>query len=160
MITSFTYFWCGSLHDIKAGKVYKSRNRHFLHAKCLAHLIHNCTMRIHALYENIGKVIGCLKTFTIKNKERRNLFSEIGMSPSVILTKWTSWLRAPMYYYDNLPLVKRIVFNIKDDGVLVSKAKAALGEINLMHDLVVVKEYYEDLIHILDNLEHSQYNNI
>ena len=62
---------------------------------------------------------------TIKNKERQNLFSEIGSPLSVILT---SWLRAAMYYCDNLPEVKRIVFNIKDDGVLVSKAKVALAE--------------------------------
>ena len=95
---------------------------------------------------------------TIKNIERQNLFSEIGSPPSVILIRWTSRLRTAMYYCDNLPEVKQIVFNIKGDGVLVSKAKAALAEINLMCGLVVVKECYEDLIHILDNLEQSQYN--
>jgi len=142
----------------KAGEVYKSRNRCFLHAKCLAHLIHNCSIRIRAEYENIDKVIGSLKALTIKNKQRQNLFYEIGSPPSVILTRWTSWLRAAMYYCDNLPAVKRIVSNITSDGILISRAKAALQETNLVHDLVVVKECYEYLIQILDNLEQSKYN--
>ena len=60
----------------------------------LAHLLHNCAMRVHAHFKNIDEIIA-----TIKNKDRKKDFHDAGLPspPDPVITRWATWLRAALY---------------------------------------------------------------
>ena len=39
-----------------------------MHVNCVAHLLHNCAIRVHAHFNNIDEVITTIKATTITNK--------------------------------------------------------------------------------------------
>ena len=62
---------------------------------CVAHLLHNCAMRVRAHFKNIDEVIATIKAETIKNKDRKKDFHDAGLSspPDPVITRWATWLR-------------------------------------------------------------------
>ena len=80
-------------------------------------------MRAH--FKHIDEVITTIKAATIKNKDRKKDFHNAGLpSPSdPVITRWATWLRAALYYNENLPAVRTIVNNWTSSGLLVSRAK-------------------------------------
>ena len=53
-----------------AGKTLKEFYPSLMHVTCVAHLLHNCAMRVRAHFKNIDEVIATIKTATFKNKDR------------------------------------------------------------------------------------------
>ena len=53
-----------------AGKTLKELYSSLMHVTCVAHLLHNCAMRVHAHFKNIDEVIASIEAATIKNKDR------------------------------------------------------------------------------------------
>lgn len=144
---------------IKAIREFKSIYNNCFHVLCLAHLIHNCSMIIRANFNNVDKLIGSIKAITIKNKNNMAFFSEIGLPPKVIVTRWSSWLRAVDYYCVNLPSIKNILNKISTDGILIQNAKNAIENNTLINDLITIKRCYSStLIPILDLLEANSLN--
>lgn len=74
------------------------------------------------------------------------------------MTRWSSWLRATLYYGKNFSVVKNIVNSLQDKGVLIKKAKEAVNDPNIVKDLIEVVECYSSLIIILDKFENSEFN--
>ena len=109
-----------------------------MHVTCVAHLLHNCAMRVRAHFKNIDEIIAAIKTATIKNKHRKKDFHDAGLSspPDPVITRWATWLRAALYYSENLPAVRTIVNNWTSTGLLVSRAKDATNVEDLEPDLV------------------------
>ena len=87
------------------------------HITCAAHLIHNAAMKIRYHFENIDKLISCAKALTNKNKRHQGLFWQIGIPPSVVLTRWRKWQKATKHYADNLPVVRIFVEGLTDSRV-------------------------------------------
>ena len=143
---------------IKAGEMYKIWNDNFLHITCVAHLIHNCAMRIRGSFGAVDKVIGCIKMLTHKNREVKLMFEKIGMPPTVILTRWSSWLKACKYYGEYFHEIKKIVLGMHEKGVLHKNAKDSVLCCNVVEDLVRIEECYSVLINFLDELECGKYN--
>ena len=85
-------------------------------------------MKIRYHFENIDQLISCTKALTNKNKRHQALFWQIGTPPSLVLTRWGTWLKVTKYYAENLPVVRNIVEGLTDSGVLINKAKDAVGE--------------------------------
>ena len=86
-------------------------------------------MRVRAHFKYIDEVIATIKAATIKNKDRKKDFHDAGL-PSLsdpVITKWATWLRAALYYSENLPAVRTIVNNWTSAGHLVSRAKDAIN---------------------------------
>ena len=83
-----------------AGKTLKELYSTLMHVTCVAHLLHNCAMRVCAYFKNIDDVLATIKAATIKNKDRKNDFREAGLpSPTEpVITRWDTWLRAALYY--------------------------------------------------------------
>ena len=50
-----------------AGKTLKELYPSLMHVTCVAHLLHNCTMRVRAHLKNIDEIIATIKAGTIKN---------------------------------------------------------------------------------------------
>ena len=94
-------------------------------------------MRVHAHFKNIDEVIATIKAATIKNKDRKKDFYDAGGLPSppdLVITRWATWLRAALYYSENLPAVCTIVNNWTSAGLLVSRAKDAINVEGLVSD--------------------------
>ena len=62
-----------------AGKTLKEFYFSLMHVTCVAHLLHNCTMRVRAPFKNINEIIETIKTATIKNKNRNKDFHDAGL---------------------------------------------------------------------------------
>ena len=124
-----------------AGKTLKELYLSLMHVTCVAHLLHNCAMRAH--FKNIDEVIATIKAATIKNKNRKKDFHDAGLPspPDPVITRWATWLRAALYYSDNLPAVRTIVNNWTSAGLLVSRAKDAINVEGLVSDLVKINQY-------------------
>ena len=124
-----------------AGKTLKELYPSLMHVTCVAHLLHNCAMR--ADFKNIGEVIATIKAATIKNKDRKKDFYDAGLPspPDPVITRWATWLRAALYYSENLPAVRTIVNNWTSAGLLVSRAKDAINVEGLVSDLVKINQY-------------------
>ena len=125
-----------------AGKTLKKLYPSLMHVTCVAHLLHNCAMRVRAHFKNI-EVIATIKAATIKNKDCKKDFHDAGLPspPDPVITRWATWLRAILYYSENLPAVRTIVNNWTSAGLLVSRAKDAINVEGLVSDLVKINQY-------------------
>ena len=120
-----------------AGKTLKELYPSLMHVTCVAHLLHNCTMRVRAHLKNIDEIIA-----TIKNKDRKKDFHDACLpSPNPVITRWATWLRAGLYYSENLPAVHTIVNSWTSAGLLVSRAKDAINVEDLVPDLIKINQY-------------------
>ena len=121
-----------------AGKTLKELYPSLMHVTCVTHLLHNCAMRVRAHFKNIDEIIA-----TIKNKDRKKDFHDAGLPspPDPVITRWATWLRAALYYSENLPAVCIIVNNWTRAGLLVSRAKDAINVEDLVPDLVKINQY-------------------
>ena len=126
-----------------AGKTLKELFPSLMHVTCVAHLLHNCAMRVRAHFKNIDEVIATIKAATIKNKDRKKDFHDAGLPsrPDPVITRWATWLRAALYYSENLPAVRTIVNHWTSAGLLVSRAKDAINVEGLVSDLVKINQY-------------------
>ena len=125
------------------GKTLKELYPSLMHVTCVAYLLHNCAMRVRAHFKNIDKIIVTIKAATIKNKDRKKDFHDAGL-PSLsdpVITRWAIWLRAALYYSENLPAVLTIGNNWTSAGLLVSGAKDAINVEDLVPDLVKIYQY-------------------
>ena len=72
-----------------------------MHVNCVAHLLHNCAMRVRAHFNNIDEVIATIKAATIKNKNRKKDFHDAGLlsPPDPVITRWATWLKGVKVSY-------------------------------------------------------------
>ena len=108
-----------------------------MHVTCVAQL------RVRAHFKNIDEIIATIKAATIKNNNRKKDFHDAGLPcpPDSVITRWATWLRAALYYSENLPAVRTIVNNWTSAGLLVSRAKDAINVEGLVSDLVKINQY-------------------
>ena len=126
-----------------AGKTSKELYPSLMHVTCVAHLLHNCAMRVRARFKNIDETIATIKAATIKNRDCKKDFHDAGVPspPDPVITRWATWLRAALYYSEKLSAVCTIVNNWTSAGLLVSGAKDAINVEDLMPDLVKINQY-------------------
>ena len=93
------FFVCYCLSDAAkymsaAGITIKSLYRTLFHVTCVAHLLHNCAIKIKSHFEDVDHLIAKVNAVTIKNKTRQAKFSAIGYPPQPVPTRWGNWLNA------------------------------------------------------------------
>ncbi|KAG0437831.1 hypothetical protein DMUE_3454 [Dictyocoela muelleri] len=103
-------------------------------------------MKIKVYYNNSILLVSSIKGITLNNKTNSAKFVNIRQPPSVIITRWSSWLRAVDYYCENLPEVKNIVSKIENDGILVSDAKDSIEYKTLFESLCEIKDSYISIV--------------
>jgi hypothetical protein len=143
---------------VLAGKRFKQSNSIFYHVTCMAHLLHNCAIKLKSYFADVNYLISAVQMAIIKNKSRKESFYRTGYPPNVIITRWSSWLKASLWYADNLPAVIEIVESWDNDGILVFNSKNSIHSTTVFQSLCVLKSNYEILVNILDDFEHSKYN--
>ena len=82
---------------IAAGITPKSLYPKLFHVTNVAHLLHNCAMKIKSHFEDVDQETAKVKAVTIKNKTRQTKFSAIDYPPQPVPTRWGSWLNAVLY---------------------------------------------------------------
>ena len=125
---------------VLAGTYLKNMYPKLFHVTCIAHLLHNCAMLVKAKFPHVNTLISTVKAATVKNGERRQLFSAIGNPPQPVLTRWGTWLDAAFWYGENLPQVLEIVSQFEGD-LLVTRCKEAVAAESLQQDLMVIQQY-------------------
>ena len=95
------------------------------------------------ILKKIDEVIASIKAATIKNEDRKKEFHDAGLPspPDPVITRWATWLRAGLYYSENLPAVRTIVNNWTSAGLLVSRAKDTINVEDLVSDLIKINQY-------------------
>ena len=58
-----------------ARKTLKEFYPSLMHVTCVAHLLHNCAMRVRAHFKNIDEIIATIKSATIKKQRSQERFS-------------------------------------------------------------------------------------
>ena len=124
-----------------AGKTLKELYPPLMHVIYVAHLLHNCAVRVHAHFKNIDEIVATIKAATMKNKGRKKDFHDAGLPspPDPVITRWATWLRAALYYSENLPAVRTIVNNWTSAGL--SRAKDTINVEDLVLGLVKINQY-------------------
>ena len=125
-----------------AGKTFEELYPSLMHVNCVAHLLHNCAMRVRAHFKNIDEVIATIKAATTKNKNRKKDFHDAGLPspPDPVITRWATWLTSALYYSENLPAVCTIVNNWTSAGLFVIRTKDAINVEDLLPDLVITNQ--------------------
>ena len=141
------YFFClllsiAAKYMITAGITLKSLYSKLFHVTCVAHLLHNCAMKIKPHFEDVDQLIAKVKAVTIKNKTRQAKFSAIGYPSQPISTRRESWLNTALYYAKNSPEVKAIVESFVSSGILVTQSKISLQKSGLAGQLLKIKDQY------------------
>lgn len=142
---------------VAASKILHVLYPNLFHITCLAHLIHNCAMKVRMSYDNVDRLIACIKNAIIKNKNRANDFINVGLPPTAIVTRWGSWINTALYYCQNLPEVINIVSNWSGKGLLVKQAQDIIRETNLLSSLIEIKECYSSLTRLVSTFENIRY---
>ena len=62
-----------------AGKTLKELYPSLMHVTYVAHLLHNCAMRVRAQFKNSDEIIATIRAATIKNKDRNKDFHDTGL---------------------------------------------------------------------------------
>ena len=124
---------------IAAGKTLKSLYPKLFHVTCVAHLLHNCAMKIKSHFDGVDQLIAKVKAVII-HKTRQTKFSAIGYPPQPIPTRLGSWLNTSLYYAKNLPEVKVIVKSFVGSGILVTPAKISFQKSGLAGHLLKIKD--------------------
>ena len=70
-----------------AGNLLKKLYLKLFHVACMAHLIHNCAMKVRANFPVVDELIARVKALTVKNKARRILFNAIGQPLQPVITR-------------------------------------------------------------------------
>ena len=130
---------CMSLAEKTLKKLYSS----MMHVICIAHLLHNCTMHVPALFKNIDEVIATIKEATIKTKYYEKDFHDAGLPspPDSVITRWATLLKATLYYSENFLAVRTIINNCTSAGLLLNRAKDAVNVEDLVPNLVKINQY-------------------
>ena len=142
---------------ISAGTTLKVMYPNLFTVTCIAHLLHNCALRVKSHFQDVDYLIASIKAATVKNKSRRDLFREIGQPPQPVVTRWGSWIEAALYYAENIIKVTEIVNSFEDDGVLVRKAKESLACPTLRSSLLSIYRCYSKLSELIGKLESTKY---
>ena len=131
---------------ISCAKILKIFYPRLIHISCIAHLLHNCSMRIQAHFDDVNNLIASVKMAILKNQARRAMFNEIGLRSDVIVTRWGLWLKAAVYYAKNLPKIRDLVNSFEDDGKIVSKAKETVNNPSLHSSLIKISDQYKCIL--------------
>ena len=82
------------------GRALKELYPSLMYFSCIAHVPHNCTMRVRAYFKNINDVEATITAATIKSKDRRKDVHEtcLLLSFDPVITRWATWLKAELCY--------------------------------------------------------------
>ncbi|KAL4135150.1 hypothetical protein QTP88_006793 [Uroleucon formosanum] len=143
---------------VKAGKNIKALYLKMEHVTCLAHGLYTVAEEMRRYFSKVDALISNVKKIFVKCSSRVLKFKEIApevpMPPQPILTRWGTWLMAPIYYCEHYQFIKSVVMEFdKDDAVAIENAQTLLADNSLEFDLAFIKANYDNLPKNITTLE-------
>ena len=143
---------------ISASKGLKIFYPQMFHITCIAHLLHNCSMRIQSNYIDVNTLIAAVKMSIQKNCTRKEKFCDVGLPPEVVITRWGTWLNDALYYSRYLPEIRNIINDFEDDGKIVKNAKTAVNQKSLPKSLFEISSQYKSILDAINASESNSYS--
>jgi hypothetical protein len=124
------------------------------------HSLHRVTEDIRKKFPEIDVFILNVKKIFFKCPSQVLKFKEmaprIPMPPQLILTRWSTWLLAAIYYYENYQLIKSVVMGFdKEDAVAIKNVQKLLNDNNLELNVTFIKANYGNLTKYINTMETS-----
>lgn len=120
---------------MKAGTGLKQLFPNLKHVSCLIHGLNRVCEFIKDKFDEVNKLIACMKAVLVKSNGRRQLFREIcklTLPPDVIEIRWNSRLNAAFYYEKNMSAIRPFVAALNDKkfkkSKLIIKLKKAIAQ--------------------------------
>jgi len=143
---------------ISAGKMLKSEYSNLFHVTCVAHLYHNAAMKIMSHFIELNDFISAMQASICKSLTRQQMFNDIKMPPTTVVTRWGSWLKTALYYAENYVEVVKIIQSFEDDGKIVARVKSLANNIIVKRQLVSIAANYMPLIKLIQKSENINYS--
>ena len=145
VVTDAAAYMCAAMNGLKT--LYPK----MLHITCFSHGLHRMAEFVRSKFTSVNELISSTKAVFVKAPSRRNVFKQvapdIALPPSPCITRWTTWLRAAIYYCDNFETVKKVVDTFDDDdSEAIRKAKNLFKQTKIKTDLAFIKCNFEALI--------------
>ena len=100
---SFGLLLCDAAKCVVAtGAILKSLYPKLFNAKCEAHLLHNCAVKVKSHFEDVNEPLAKVRLATVQSKTRQAKFAIIRCQ-SLLVTRRGSWLNADFILCKNLP---------------------------------------------------------
>ncbi|KAE9521868.1 hypothetical protein AGLY_017750 [Aphis glycines] len=140
---------------VKAGTVLKNFYTKMIHVTCCAHSLHRIAEQIRGQFGTVDELISDMKKIFRKAPYRVEMFKleapGIKLPPEPIITRWGSWIEAPIYYYENFRAICHVVnclnendadsirkplLNYKKKNVLLSDSLAVVQNVQQKFSLL------------------------
>lgn len=142
---------------IKAGKSLKVFYPEMMHLTCFAHGLHRVAEIIREDCPEVNTLISSVKKVFLKAPIRIQLWKdkcELPLPPEPVLTRWTTWVKAALFYADHLEEVKDLVMQLDpEDASSIRNAQQILANPKVASDLVFLKANVAFLPPLLTKLE-------
>ena len=66
----------------------KSLHRKLFHETCVAHLLHNCALKVKSHFKDIDQLIAKVKSATVQNAIKQAKFAAIDCPLQLVVTRW------------------------------------------------------------------------
>lgn len=84
-----------------------------IHITCIAHMIHRVSEKIKENNKTLNDFISNMKSLLNKCPAKQHAFLEKtnfkSLPPLCIQTRWSSWIKVAIYYYDNFELIENFI---------------------------------------------------
>lgn len=118
--------------------------KHILHITCVAHLLHRVCESIRVYYSKTNILLKYIKLY-FKPLGIKRLFKEttsLKLPPTVIVTRWGSWVNAAVYVFNNFDKLKKF-FNTPslEINTYLSMIRKIINNINFYNESKAINEY-------------------
>jgi Protein of unknown function (DUF 659) len=130
-----------------------------IHVTCLAHGLHRVAEYIRTNFSNVNMLISSVKKVFLKAPSRRRFFlretkNRIPLPPSVIVTRWGTWIEAAIYYAENFEEIKKVVDSLDiSDAECIGEAQKTLKAKKLREELIFIKTNFACISKTIERLE-------
>lgn len=129
-----------AIENLKKAELYPNLN----HITCLCHALNRVCEVIRIEHPEINEMISSIKKVLLKSNKRKINFckeTQLTLPPDVIVTRWSSWLKAAFYYGNNFDKIKQFIKNLKDKTKAIASAKNLMESTDLQSKLLNLMQY-------------------
>lgn len=103
-----------------------------LHVTCLAHALNRLSDRVREQFTLLDQFIATTKMVFLKAPSRIEIFRQIAgniaLPPAPIITRWSTWLRAVLYYKEHYDVLVEVIHAIPNDAKRVDDLKKLVDD--------------------------------
>lgn len=130
---------------IRCGRDLKVFYPNMLHITCLAHALHRVCEHVREMFPSVNELISSVKRVFLKAPSRVAIWREtcsLPLPPEPVLTRWGSWVKATLFYAENLEQVREVLMKLDSSEALsIETAQQCVRNVQLQADLVYIASH-------------------